>query len=92
MLDTISGYQLSNDNYKVVVDVLQKRFGNPQSIIDAHYCSLSHLLVATNHFTKLRQCYDGIECHLRSLEALGENTEHCHFVALITEKLPQKVL
>ena len=25
-LDAISGYQLSNDNYKVVVDVLQKRF------------------------------------------------------------------
>lgn len=91
-LDAISGYQLSNDNYKVVVDVLQKRFGNPQSIIDAHYRSLSHLPVATNHVTKLRQCYDGIECHLRSLEALGENTEHRHFVALITEKLPQKVL
>ena len=33
-----------------------------------------------------------MECHLRSLEALGENTEHRHFVALITEKLPQKVL
>ena len=76
-LDAISGYQLSNDNYKVVVDVLQKRFGNPQSIIDAHYRSLSHLPVATNHVTKLKQCYDGIECHLRSLEALGENTEHC---------------
>ena len=33
-----------------------------------------------------------MECHLRSLEALGENIEHRHFVALITEKLPQKVL
>ena len=48
--------------------------------------------MATNHVGKLRQCYDTIECHLRSLKALGEDIEHRHFVALITEKLPQKVL
>jgi len=39
-LDAISGYQLSNDNYAVVVDVLKKTFGNSQLIIDAHYCTL----------------------------------------------------
>ena len=78
--------------YEVVVDVLKKRFGNVQLIIDAHYQSLSHLPPATNQSWKLRQCYNTIECHLRSLEALGENIEHRHFVALITEKLPQKVM
>ena len=91
-LDAISGYRLSNSNYKVVVDVLKQRFGNPQLIIDAHYRTLSHLPAATNQSGKLRQCNDAMECHLRSLEALGENIEHRHFVALITEKLPQKVL
>lgn len=91
-LDAISGYQLSNSNYKVVVDVLKQRFGNPQLIVDAHYRSLSHLPAGTNQSGKLRQCYDAMECHLRSLEALGENVEHRHFVALITEKLPQRVL
>ena len=30
-----SGYQLSNDNYKIVIDVLKRRFGNQQLIIDA---------------------------------------------------------
>ena len=78
--------------YEVVVDVLKKRFGNAQLIIDEHYRSLSHLPPATNQSGKLRQCYDTIECHLRSLEALGENNEDYHFVALITEKLPQKVM
>jgi len=78
-LDAIAGYQLSNDNYKLAVDVLKQRFGNAQSIIDAHYRSLLHLSVATNHET-----YDAIECHLRSLQALGENIEHLHFVVLIT--------
>ena len=74
------------------MDVLKKSFGNAQLIIDAHYRSLSHLPPATNQSGKLRQCYDTIECQLRSLEALGENIEHRHFVALITEKLPQKVM
>ena len=70
-LDAISGYQLSNDNYTVVVDVLKRRFGNPQLIIDAHYRNLSHLAATTNQ-TVLRQTHDAIECNLRSLAAMGE--------------------
>ena len=42
-LEAIAGYQLSNDNYKVVVDALKKRFGRLQLIINTHYRSLSHL-------------------------------------------------
>lgn len=91
-LDAISGYQLCHDNYAAVVDVLKRRFGNTQLIIDAHYRALSHLAVASNQLGKLRKCYDTIECHQRSLEALGENIEHRHFVSLITDKLPQEVL
>ena len=90
-LEAISGYQLSNENYTVVVDMLKKRFGNQQLIVDAHYRSLSNISPATNQVSKLRQCYDTIECHLRSLEAVGEQVDHRHFVALILEKLPQKV-
>ena len=90
-LEAISGYQLSNDNYAAVVEVLKKRFGNPQLIIDAHYRNLSHVPPASNHVPKLRQCYDTIERHLRSLEAVGENANHRHFVSLILDKLPQRV-
>lgn len=91
-LSAISGYELSNSNYSVVVDVLKQRFGNPQLIVDAHYRSLSHLPMATNQAASLRQCYDAMERHLRSLEAVGENVNHRYFVAIISEKLPQKVL
>jgi len=87
--EALDAILLSNTNYQVVIDVLKRRFGNTQLIIEAHYRSLSLLPVATSHISKLRQCYVAIECHLRSL---GENIEHRHFVALITEKLPQKVL
>ena len=90
-LEAISGYQLSNENYDVVVDILKMRFGNKQLIIDVHYRSLSYLPAATDQVAKLRSCYDSIECHLRSLDAIGENVNHHHFITLIFEKLPQKV-
>ena len=88
-LEAIFGYQLSNENYVVVIDIRKKRFGYMQLIIDAHYQSLSHLPPATNQVAKLRSCYDNIEHHLRSLDAIGKNVNHRHFIALIFEKLPQ---
>ena len=91
-LEAIAGYQLLNENYQIVVDVLKKRFGNKQVIIDSYYHNLSHLPVATNQASSLRQCYDAIERNLRSLEAVGEDVNHRHFIALISEKLPQRVL
>jgi len=69
--------------------VLKKRFGNKQVVIDYN---LSHLPVTTNQASSLRQCYDAIERNLRSLEAIGEDVNHRHFIALISEKLPQRVL
>jgi len=80
---------LSNENCQIVVDVLKKRFGNKQVVIDAYYNNLSHLPVASNQASSLCQCYDAIE---RSLEVIGEDVNHCQFVELISEKLPQNVL
>jgi len=58
----------------------------------ADYHNLSYLPVSTNHTESLRQTYDAIECNLHSLEAMGEDADHHHFVAMISEKLPQKVM
>lgn len=71
-LEAIAGYQLSNENYPVVVDVLKRRFGNRQHIVEAHYHNLSKLPPATNQVSSLCQCCDAIERSLRSLEAIGE--------------------
>ena len=53
---------------------------------------MSHLAPASSQANSLRQCYDAIEQNPRSLEALGKDVNHHHFVALISEKLPQRVL
>ena len=57
----LAGYQLSNENYTVVFDVLKKRFGKKQLVIDAYYHDLSHLPPATNQLSSLHQCYDTIK-------------------------------
>ena len=91
-LEAISGYQLSNDNYNIVIDVLKRRFGTPQLIFDTHYRSLSHHPPTKNNVAQLRHCFVTIECHLRSFHAIiGKNIDHRHFISLILEKLPQKV-
>ena len=40
---------------------------------------------------KTKTCYDSVERHLCSLEAVGENTDHRHFVSLTQDKPPQRV-
>ena len=72
--------------------ILKKRFGNKQLVIDAYYHNLSHLPPASNQVSSLRQCYNTIERNPRSLEAIREGTSHQYFIALISEKFPQKVL
>ena len=92
-LTAISGFQITNNNYKSAVDVLQKRFGKNQAIINAHYISLSDLPSSPNQVPKLRQLYDSLEMHFRSLDAVGEDVNNQrHLVSVILSKLPEDVL
>ena len=52
-------------------------------MMDAHYSALMGPPVYLNNTTKLRETYDMIEKHLRSLKSLGENVDQPHFVFLI---------
>ncbi len=90
--NAISGLQLSNDNYPIALNLLQKRFGDTQAIINAHYIALTELTAATNQVFRLRQLHDNLEKHLRSLEAAGQDVTHPQFVAMIQTKLPKEVL
>ena len=39
----IAGLALSDENYPVAVDILKRRFGNPQEIVDMHYNQLREM-------------------------------------------------
>ena len=65
--ETISGLSLTNENYPVAV-LLWDRFGDNQSVINAHYVKLMEI-PAANNVTDLRVMYNKIEAHL-TLEAI----------------------
>jgi len=44
----ILGLSLTNDNYKIAIQFLKERFGEPQHVIDSHYTELMKHSQATN--------------------------------------------
>ena len=61
-------------------------------MINAHYSQVRDLPIASTYYEKLRSTCNHIEQHLRSLQALGENTECNLMVFLIQSKLPRTIL
>ena len=47
---------------------------------------------STLETTALHSTFDELEKHLRCLTALGEDTNHWHFLSLIMSKLPREVI
>ena len=90
--DSISGLELSNENYPVALSILKDRFGNKQTIINLHYTKLMEVPPSTSQVDKLRSMRDTIEKHLRSLKAYGEDIDQQIFVSIITSKLPKDIL
>ncbi|MCG8044652.1 MAG: DUF1759 domain-containing protein [Candidatus Thiodiazotropha endolucinida] len=88
----IAGLALSDENYPVAVDILTKRFGNPQEIVDMHYNQLINMQSTTNKVSSLRYFLDNVERHLRGLEVLHQNVNQDVFVSIIRSKLPEDVL
>ena len=84
-LAAVAGLPLTNVNYPVVVDILRKRFGDKQRIIDAHYRALMELPAASTSCS-LKSVSDTIEKHFRCLEALQQNTEQPVFVSMLTSR------
>ena len=63
-LDTIS------ENYKNAIELLHKRFADPQNIICSHMNTfLSLRPVKKENVEQLREIYDILEIHTRSLNA-----------------------
>ena len=90
--EVISGLTLTNANYEEAIRLLQKRFGQNEIIMNAHYIKLMDLPASSSHTSALRTSYDSIEKHLRSLQALGEDVNTKMLVSLIMTKLPKDVI
>ena len=93
-LDAISGLSLSASNYEEAIAILKKRFGNKQQIINRHMDNFLNVSPVTNQDTrKLRELYDTLEAHVRSLKSLGipSNSYGSLLSSIIMNKLPQEL-
>ena len=70
-------FSLTGENYKEAIRLLTDRYGNKQVLISAHMEGLLKLPAATsiNETKKLRDIYDKLESHVRSLYNIGITSE-----------------
>ena len=91
----IEGIMLSNDNYKEARDLLTERYGNPQLITSSHMNKLIKIekVISVHNIKELRNLHDKVESHVRSLIAIGINSEHygALLIPIILDKLPDDI-
>ena len=67
--EAIDGLSLSAESYSEAVDILKKRFGNKQKIIDKHMGLLLNMdsISLAGNVPALRRWYDRLETNIRAL-------------------------
>ena len=71
-LKLVAGLELTNANYKAVINVLKEWYGNNQFIVDTHYINLMDMPPTSNKTTSLPAMYDAIEQLLRLFHSKRE--------------------
>ena len=91
----LKGLRLSNENYKIAKDMLEKRFGNPQIIISSHVRKLLSFKVvqSVKNVKGLRELFDNIELEVRSLSSIGcdSTTYGTMLIPIIMDKIPEEI-
>lgn len=91
-LETVSGLAITNGNYSIAIEILRKRFGSTDRVIDAHYTAISNIKLSSNKPSSCRFTLDTVEKHLRVLKTLGESVESNHLRTIIGSKFPEQIL
>ena len=81
---SVSWILLSNEYYQVAVELLKERFGDKQAVVTSHYTEIINLKQAPNNPKGLRNLYNQVEQHMRSLKALDQDTDQDLFISMIT--------
>ena len=90
----IEGIAVTNEGYPAAVELLQKRFGQKHRIIEAYMTSLLNISKPRQgNVISLRRFYDHLESYIRSLSALGKNTDSYGslLVPSLLDKMPAEV-
>ena len=94
-LKCIEGMTLSNENYTQALKQLKDRYGNPVLITSTHTSKLLKLEKVFNsqNIKELRNLYDRVESHIRSLLTAGIPQENYGplLIPIVLEKLPDDI-
>ena len=92
--EAIAGLSLSSVNYHEAIEILKRRFGNPQIIISRHMEILLNLPAVSGDYDLkgLRHLYNEVETNVRSLRALGvdQDTYGMMLTSVLLTKLPPR--
>ncbi|XP_070067447.1 uncharacterized protein [Drosophila virilis] len=89
-LDAIRSLEITNDNYTIALNLLEKRFNNRRLVFQAHILEiLGFKRVAGGSAVSLRQLSDQFNAHFRALKGMGnsEQIAGCIIVQIILQKL-----
>ena len=88
----IKNIKLSNENYKLCLDLLKERYEDKQLLIHSHMKKLLKLEVITDpkDVSGLRRLFDVIDIQVRSLQNLGFASDRYGplLIPIITSKIP----
>ena len=91
----IDGIPLTNDNYDSALNLLKERFANPQLMIASHMKKLLKIekVKLGKNCKELRNLYDQIESHVRSLQTVGIKSEHYGplLIPIILERVAEEI-
>ena len=91
----ISGFSLTEVNYRKALELLQRRFAKPAAIKRAHINELMNAepVFSEKNIGRLRELNDVIETHYRALEAMkvDEETYSEIVVPMLLDKIPEGV-
>ena len=93
--DIIYGIKLSNENYKIALDLLKERYDDKQLLIHSHMQKLLNLKTVEDvkYICLLRRLFDIIEIQIRSLKNLGYESDRYGplLIPIIASKLLQEL-
>ena len=90
------GLEVTKDNFVQAIELLERRFGNKQVIVNSHMEELSSIKSVTDKddTVGLRHFFDSVEMNLRSLRALGVDPDNYGslLVPMLKKRLPDEIV
>uniref|UniRef100_A0A915DGE3 Gag protein n=1 Tax=Ditylenchus dipsaci TaxID=166011 RepID=A0A915DGE3_9BILA len=91
-LKAVTGFAVTNENYQLVLGVLQNRFGCQSTIVDSLQAQLITLPLATESHHSLRNTAEAIDRICRQLSEMGQDENNSLITMTIKSKLTKSVL